>query len=115
MDNDEDIKGDDFLQRLNSGKNGFQVPEKYFEELPFKINAGKEVKKAKTVYLLWTSSVVAVCSIVLALFLFDKGDKQVDYYSQSIDAEVYHQEYLDQEVSEEDLIDFMINSEQEFN
>ena len=115
MDKNEDIKEDDFLQLLNPSKKGYQVPDKYFEELPFKINAGREVKKAKAVYVLWTSSIVAVCSIFLVLFLFDKGENQIDYYSQSADGEVYHQEYLDQEVSEEDLIDFMINNGQEFN
>ena len=113
MDKNKDIVSDDFLKSFKPEKNGFKVPEKYFEELPFKVNAGKEVKKAKAVFWLWTGSVVAVCSLVLALFLFDKGEEQVNYYSETLEG--YDQEYLDHEISEEDLIDFMISDEQELN
>lgn len=106
---------DESFEDLEPIKSEFKVPEKYFEELPFTINAKREVKKVETVFWLWTGSVIAVCSVILVLFLFDKGEKQVDYYSESTEGDVYSQEYFDQEISEEDLIDFMINSEQEFN
>jgi len=113
MDKDKDIASSDFLKSFKPENKGFKVPEKYFEELPFKVNAGKEVKKAKTVYWLWTGSVLAVCSLVLVLFLFDRGEEQVSYYSETMVGEEYNQEYLDHEISEEDLIDFMITNEEE--
>lgn len=111
MKKEENIHEEDF-----GGKdNGFKVPEKYFEELPFKINARKEVVKTKVTYWLWTSSVAAVFSIVFVLLLFDRGEEKVDYYSESIENEVYQNEYLEEEISEEDLIDFILNDGQELN
>jgi hypothetical protein len=115
MDKNKDIASDDFLKDIKPGSKGFKVPKKYFEELPFKVNASKEVKKVKAIFWLWTTSAVTVCSLVLALFLFDKGEEQVNYYSETMEVEVYNQEYFDQEISEEDLIDFMISNEEELN
>jgi len=113
--NNKDIEQDDYLQNYDVGKKGFDLPVKYFEDLPFKINTRREVRKAKVGFWFWTSSAVAVCSIVLALFLFDNGSEQVDYYSEVNENEEYSKEYLDQEITEEDLIDFIINEDQEIN
>lgn len=109
-------KDRELLDGISKGNSGFVVPDRYFEQLPYTVNAKKEVRKTKLTYGVWSAAVIAICSVVLLIFVFDGGEEQVDYYTEVLPADAFNEEeYLDQELSEEDLIDFLLNDDQEFN
>lgn len=96
----------------NPKKNSFQVPEGYFEKLPLQIMLNRELRSFKRTYWAWTSAVCSLSLAVVIYFFIGGQDEKKNYVSEK---QSVQEEYIQQEVTEEELIDFYLLNEESIN
>lgn len=119
MENKDEKYLNDLLKERSGGEDdgssGFKVPANYFDELPYKVSEKKGVQRTKGFYWAWTTPAIGLTCVLLALFIFDKEEQYTGYYSGKVEIEDLNYEYIEDEVSEEEVIDFIIDEGGDFN
>lgn len=90
--------------------NAFKVPDGYFDDLPMKVMVKREVSGFKRTYWVWTSSIVSLGVVLLLFVLFGQKEESNSYYAKSFEEQ---EEYIDQEFTGEELLDYYLTETEE--